>query len=207
MRVLLINGSPHPHGCTYTALCEVAKALEENGVDAQIISIGTKPIRGCIDCKKCKETGWCVFDDDPVNTVIGELRQADGVVIGSPVYYASANGSLISLLDRVFYAAGRDFCYKPGAAVISARRAGTTATFDELNKYFAISQMPIVSSQYWNMVHGNTPDEVRQDLEGMQIMRTLGKNMAWLLHSIEAGRQSGVTPPPPEGKIATNFIR
>lgn len=209
MKVLLINGSPNERGCTYTALSEAAKQLNLNGINTEICSIGNKPARGCIGCGGCRKSkeksGRCIFDDDIVNRLLEKAEKADGFIIGSPVYYASANGALIAILDRVFYA-GTCFAYKPGAAVVSARRAGTTATLDEINKYFTISNMPVVSSQYWNMVHGNTPDEVRQDEEGMQIMRTLGKNMAWLLKCIKAGKENGIEIPQSEQKIVTNFI-
>ncbi|MEM0529500.1 flavodoxin family protein [Zongyangia sp. HA2173] len=207
MKVLLLNGSPHAKGCTFTALSEVAKELETQGIQTEILQIGTQPVRGCIGCRRCRTTGHCIFDDGIVNLVIDKAAEADGFIVGSPVYYASANGALIALLDRIFYAGSKNFVYKPAAAVVSARRAGTTASFDELNKYFTISQMPVVSSQYWNMVHGNTPDEVRQDLEGMQIMRTLGRNMAWLLRCIEAGKKANVSLPEAEPRVATNFIR
>lgn len=205
MKVLMINGSPNETGCTYTALSEAASQLEKNGVETEIIQFGKSSVRGCIGCNSCAETHRCIFDD-VVNIALEKMESADGLIVGSPVYYASANGSVISFLDRMFYA-GDCFAYKPGAAVASARRAGTTATLDELNKYFTIANMPVVSSQYWNMVHGMTPEEVRQDLEGLQIMRRLGDNMAWLLRCIEAGRRAGVKPPEPEEKQFTNFIR
>ncbi len=207
MKVLLLNGSPHAKGCTFTALSEVANELETQGIQTEILQIGTQPVRGCIGCRRCRTTGHCIFDNGIVNLVIDKAAETDGFIVGSPVYYASANGALIALLDRIFYAGSKNFVYKPAAAVVSARRAGTTASFDELNKYFTISQMPVVSSQYWNMVHGNTPDEVRQDLEGMQIMRTLGRNMAWLLRCIEAGKKANVSLPEAEPRVATNFIR
>lgn len=207
MKVLLINGSPRANGCTYTALCEVAKALENENIETEIFHVGNKPIRGCTACGGCNNTdGMCVFNDDTVNAALEKAKEADAFVFGSPVHYASASGLMTSFLDRFFYA-GNCFQYKPGAAVVSCRRGGATATFDQLNKYFTISNMPIVSSQYWNMVHGNTPEEVKQDLEGMQIMRTLGKNMAWLLKSIQAGREAGVKLPEKEPRVATNFIR
>lgn len=206
MKVLLINGSPNSSGCTYTALCEAARQLEKNGIETEIFHIGKKPVSGCIGCRSCKKTGKCVFDDI-VNVAAEKMRECDGLIVGSPVYYASANGSVISFLDRFFYSAGSDFIYKPAAAVCSARRAGTTATLDELNKYFAINQMPIVSSQYWNMVHGNTPEQVAQDEEGLQIMRTLANNMAWLLKCIEAGKKDGIVPVREEERRQTNFIR
>ena len=205
MKVLLINGSPNPRGCTYTALNEVAKTLEQEGIETEIIQVGQKDIRGCIGCRQCKESGQCIFDDF-VNEVAPKFNECDGIVIGSPVYYASANGTLISFLDRLFYSTLADKTMKVGAAVVSARRAGTTATFDELNKYFTISSMPVVSSQYWNMVHGYTPEDVMKDEEGMQIMRTLGKNMAFLIKSIQLGKEKyGL--PEKEQHVFTPFIR
>lgn len=195
------------HGCTATALAEVAAALEREGIETEMFHIGGKPISGCLGCGRCRESGRC-FIDDCVNDFIDRAASADGFVFGSPVYFASANGAMTAFMDRVFYAAPREmFFMKPAAAVASARRAGTTVTLDQLNKYFMITQMPIVSSQYWNMVHGNTPDEVRQDLEGLQIMRTLGKNMAYMLRCLEAGRAAGVPLPAREARVATNFIR
>lgn len=209
MKVLLINGSPHEKGCTYTALTEVAKTLEENQIETEIFHIGKTPIRGCMGCGHCRksQSHYCVFDDDTVNTASEKLRAADGLVVGSPVHYASAGGSVTAFLDRLFYAGAANFVYKPACAVVSCRRGGASATFDQLNKYFAINQMPIVTSQYWNSVHGNTPEEVAQDLEGLQTMRALGRNMAWLLKSIDAGRQAGLTLPQQEVKTPTNFIR
>ena len=207
MNVLMINGSPHKKGCTYTALTEVAKQLEENGIETNIVHIGGKAIQGCTACGGCAETNRCVFKNDRVNECIDLIKKADGLVVGSPVYYASANGSLCSFLDRLFYAADAEtFALKPAAAVVSCRRGGASAAFDRLNKYFTISSMPVVSSQYWNAVHGNTPEEVMQDLEGMQIMRTLGRNMAWLIKCIEYAK--GTVPyPKQEEWLATNFIR
>ena len=207
MKVLLLNGSPHPHGCTFTALSEVAKTLEENGVETEILQIGAKPVRGCIACGGCAGKGRCVFGDDIVNTLIEKMEQADGFIVGSPVYYASANGAVECILDRAFYAGGKAFVHKPAAAVASARRAGTTATLDELTKYFTISQMPVVSSTYWPMVHGGKAEDVAKDEEGLQIMRNLGRNMAWLLKCIEAGKQAGVQVPEAERQYRTNFIR
>lgn len=208
MKVVLVNGSPRPNGCTYTALSEVAGALEENGVATEIFQLGVKPISGCIACGSCAKTGRC-FMDDPVNRFLDLALTADGFVFGSPVHYASASGMLASFMDRAFYAS-RDpkrYAYKPAAAVVSARRAGTTAALDQINKYFLISGMPIVSSRYWNMVHGSMPEDVRKDLEGLQIMRVLGRNMAWLMKSIEAGRAAGLTLPEREEPLRTNFIR
>lgn len=204
-KVLLINGSPHDQGCTYTALSEVAKSLEKYQVETEIAWIGKEAIRGCIACGACVRNGEnrCVFDDDVTNSLIEKAIEADGLVVGSPVYYAGANGALISVLDRMFYSASSTFRGKPGAGIASARRAGTTLTIDQINKYFQISQMPGVSSNYWPMVHGRSPEDVLQDEEGLQIMRILGENMAWLLRCIETG------PALPQGepKIATNFIR
>ena len=207
MNVLLLNGSPHEEGCTNRALLEVEGALNAEGIDTELVHIGSKAIHGCIACGTCMKIGACVFEDDPVNEFIEKMKLADGLIVGSPVYYASANGALFSFLDRLFYAAGRNFAHKPGAAIASARRAGTTATLDALNKYFTIAQMPLVSSSYWNMVHGRTPEEVEQDLEGLYTMRTLGKNMAWLLKCIEAGKAAGISLPKEEEKVWTNFIR
>lgn len=205
MKVLMINGSPHSNGCTFTALSEVASKLTEQGIEVEIIHIGNRDIRGCTGCRKCKTTGKCVFDD-VVNEVAPKFAACDGFILGSPVYYASANGTLVSFLDRLFYSVSCDKAMKVGAAVVSARRGGCSATFDELNKYFTITGMPIASSQYWNSVHGNTPDEVRADAEGLQIMRTLGSNMAFLIKSIALGREAfGL--PEKETPIATNFIR
>ncbi len=205
MKVILINGSPNAKGCTYTALSEVAKTLNEEGVDTEIIHVGNKDIRGCIGCRRCKETGKCVFND-MVNEVAEKFVECDGIVIGSPVYFASANGTLVSFIDRLFYSVSCDKTMKVGAAVVSARRGGCSATFDELNKYFTISSMPVVSSQYWNSVHGYTPDDVRNDKEGMQTMRTLGKNMAFLIKSIQLGKDKyGL--PEKEEHVFTHFIR
>jgi multimeric flavodoxin WrbA len=206
MQVLMINGSPHAKGCTYTALAEVAGQLEREGMIVEMVHVGPGPVRPCTACRRCAETGYCVFTDDPVNTCIDLLKAADGVVVGSPVYYAGPNGSLCSLLDRMFFQKSGAYAYKPAAAVVSCRRGGASAAFDRLNKYFTISSMPVVSSQYWNAVHGNTPEEVRQDLEGMQIMRTLGRNMAWLLNCLQAAK--GMVPyPEPEERVTTNFVR
>lgn len=205
MKVILINGSPNARGCTYTALSEVAQTLEDEGIETEIIHVGHKDIRGCIGCRKCKTLGKCIFNDI-VNEVAPKFKECDGIVIGSPVYFASANGTLISFIDRLFYSMTEDKTMKVGAAVVSARRAGNTATFDEINKYFTISQMPVVSSQYWNMVHGNNAEEVKQDLEGLQTMRTLGRNMAFLIKSIHLGKEKyGL--PEKEELVHTNFIR
>jgi multimeric flavodoxin WrbA len=202
MRVLLVNGSPNKEGCTYTALCEVTSALEKNGVETELYQMGTNPVRGCTACGSCRKTKKCVFDDDKCNELAAKILAADGVVIGSPVYFSGPNGMLCAVLDRVFYSSMGRFAHKPAACVLSCRRGGASAAFDRLNKYFTIAQMPVVSSQYWNAVHGFTPDDVRLDLEGLQIMRVLGNNMAWLLKSIAAGG------PPPEQepkRMRTNF--
>lgn len=203
MKVLLINGSPHPKGCTYTALKEVADTLNQEDIDTEIIHVGNKDIRGCIGCRKCKETGKCVFND-LVNEVALKFDECDGIVIGSPVYFANANGTLVSFIDRLFYSSSADKTMKVGAAVVSCRRGGASATFDQLNKYFTISQMPVVSSQYWNSVHGYTPEDVRSDKEGMQVMRILGRNMAFLMKSIQLGKEKyGL--PEKEEHVFTHF--
>lgn len=206
MKVLLINGSPHKEGCTYTALKEVADILEKNGIETEFMHLGVKPVAGCIACGNCQKTGKC-FIDDKVNELIAMLPELDGIVTGSPVYYAGACGQLTAFLDRVFFAGSGKFDGKLGAAVVSCRRGGASATFDQLNKYFTMNSMPVVASQYWNQVHGFTPDDVRQDLEGLQTMRTLGNNMAWLLKCIKLGRENGVDLPIKEETILTNFIR
>jgi multimeric flavodoxin WrbA len=210
MKVLLVNGSPHEKGCTYTALVEVADTLNAEGIETEIFQIGNKPLSGCIACGNCRKTGQCVFSDR-VNEFLDIAKEADGFIFGSPVHYAAAGGTITSFLDRAFYSdlcSGRQSFYlKPAAAVVSARRAGTTATFDQLNKYFTISEMPVIASRYWNMVHGHTPEDVKQDLEGLQIMRILGRNMAWFLKCKEAGIKAGVPFPAREERIATNFIR
>lgn len=209
MKVLLVNGSSNLQGCTYTALSEVAKSLENNGIETEIIQVGKDAIRDCSGCGYCRKNEGCVFKDDIVAEIIEKAKTADGFVFGSPVYYAHPAGRLLSVMDRAFYAGGKYFAFKPAAAVVSARRAGTTASLEAITKHFAINQMPVVSANYWCMVHGaqNSPDDVRKDEEGLQIMRVLGKNMAWLLKCIELGKQSGIEHPQPENKIATNFIR
>ncbi|MGI5887880.1 MAG: flavodoxin family protein [Oscillospiraceae bacterium] len=207
MKVLIVNGSPHEKGCTFTALSEVAKTLNQEGIETEIFHIGRQALSGCIACGRCEETGKCVFNDS-VNVFIDKARNADGFVFGAPVHYASVNGAMCCFMDRVFYAGGEVLRHKPAAAVVSARRAGTTASFDRLNKYFTINEMPVISSQYWNEVHGFTPDDVRQDREGMQIMRTLGRNMAYILKCIEAGKAAGIREPEREvPHEMTNFIR
>ena len=212
MKVLLVNGGPHKEGCTYTALTEVCKTLNEEEIETEIFWVGNKPLSGCIACFNCRKTGKCVFNDT-VNEFVEKAETADAFIFGSPVHYAGATGAITSFMDRVFYSAfqagkGDRFLFKPAATVISARRAGTTATYDQLNKYFGITQMPIISSRYWNMVHGGTPDEVKKDEEGMQIMRILGRNMAYYLKCIQAGKEKGIELPKQEDKINfTNFIR
>ena len=210
MKVILVNGSPNKKGCTYTALEEVAKTLNAEEIDTEIFQIGSKPISGCLACLNCRKLGRCAISDR-VNDFLDIAEGADGFVFGSPVHYASAGGAITSFMDRVFYADSgsgkQSFYLKPAAAVVSARRAGTTTAFDQLNKYFTISEMPVISSQYWNMVHGSTPDDVKKDLEGLQIMRTLGKNMAWFLKCKEAGIKAGITFPKQEKRERTNFIR
>lgn len=210
MKVLLVNGSPHEKGCTYTALTEIATTLKAEGIEPEIFQIGIKPLSGCIACFKCRELGQCVFSDR-VNEFLSIAGDFDGFIFGSPVHYAAASGAITAFMDRVFYAdalSGKQrFYYKPAAAILSARRAGTTAAFDQLNKYFSISMMPIISSNYWNMVHGRKPEDVQQDIEGLQTMRVLAKNMAWFLKCKAAGAKAGITPPAREEKTLTNFIR
>lgn len=208
MKVLLVNGSSNLKGCTYTALSEVAGVLEQNGIETEFVQIGNGPIRDCIGCGACRNNGGvCAFNEDNVNAFIQKAKEADGFVFGSPVYYAHPSGRLLSFMDRAFFAGKKNFAYKPAAAVVSARRAGTTGSVDVITKHFTISNMPVVPSNYWNMVHGSKPEDVRQDLEGMQIMRNLGLNMAWMLKCIEAGKKSGIELPVAEEKIWTNFIR
>ena len=210
MKVLLINGSPKEKGCTYTALLEISKTLQEEGVDSEIYNIGNSPIAPCRACGACGKLGRCAIDDE-VNELLERLNEFDGIIIGSPVHYASASGGTVAFLDRLFYANARagkaDLRMKPGSAIASARRAGTTATIYELNKYFQIHQMPIISGRYWNMVHGQTPDDVKKDLEGLQNMRFLARNMAYYLKCIEAGKNAGIKLPKQEEVTFTNFIQ
>lgn len=210
MKVLLVNGSPHKEGCTYTALCEVSEALNQNGIDTDIFWIGTKPISGCIACKSCAATGVCALGGS-VNEFLEIAGDYDGFVFGTPVHWGGAAGGITSFMDRAFYADRRGgsgrFLLKPAAAVVSARRAGTTATWDQINKYFALMQMPIVSSRYWNIVYGATPEQVKKDEEGMQTMRILGKNMAFFLKCKEAGLKAGISIPDQQVETFTNFIR
>jgi multimeric flavodoxin WrbA len=204
MKVLLINGSPHERGCVFTALSEVAGALNAEGIDTEFFHIGNGPVWGCQACGACAKTQRCVHNEDHVNDCAELLAQADGLVVGTPVYFASANGALCAFLDRLFYGGRKDYRYKPAAAVVNCRRGGASAAFDRLNKYFTISQMPVVSSQYWNSTHGNTVGEILQDIEGLQTMRTLGRNMAWLLRAIE---KEGAQSIAEEKPLRTNFIR
>lgn len=206
MKVILLNGSPRADGCTFTALKEVEEALNQNGIDTEIYQVGAKPIAGCIGCNACLKSGFC-FEQDTVNGFVEKAKEADGFVFGTPVHYAAASGAVTSFLDRAFYGKSGIYAGKPGAAVVSCRRGGAASAFDQLNKYFTIANMPVVSSQYWNQVHGNTPEEVKQDAEGMQTMRTLGNNMAWLLKCIETGKKQGILFPEREPAVKTNFIR
>ena len=206
MKVLLINGSPNERGCTYTALAEAQKVFEKNGIETEIVYLGKKPIAGCVACGICRKAGYCVYDDT-VNEVIDQLDDIDGLIVGSPVYYAGVSGQITSFLDRLFFAASSKMAGKPAASIVSCRRGGASAAFEIINKYFMMTNMPVVTSQYWNQVHGNTPEEVLQDEEGLQTVRVLAQNMIWLLRSIEAGKAAGVEYPEYEPKIRTNFIR
>ncbi|MDO4551223.1 MAG: flavodoxin family protein [Planctomycetia bacterium] len=205
MKVLLVNGSPHKEGCIFTSLSEVASALKKNGLDSEIFWIGNKPVQGCIGCWKCREENadGCVFRDELYTDFVEKMKSCDALIVGAPVYYAGPPGSLCAILDRVCFSATKYFLYKPAACVVNCRRGGASSTFDRLNKYFTILQMPVVSSQYWNSTHGFTPDEVRRDLEGMQTMRTLGNNMAYMLNSM---KKAALPLPESEPWVATNFI-
>lgn len=207
MKVILVNGSPHKNGCTHTALEAVAGELEKQGIETEIFWCGVKPTIGCIGCGKCAETNRCWYDNDAVNAFLAKVPEADGFVFGTPIHFAGTSGTIKSFMDRAFCSKMSIYANKSAAAIVSCRRGGAQGGFEDLNRYFTIAGMPVVSSNYWNEVHGNTPDEVRQDLEGMQTMRQLGRNMAWLLHCIEAGRTAGVPLPETEKKIKTNFIR
>lgn len=206
MKVLLVNGSPHENGCTYTALCEILETLNKNEIETELFQLGNKPISGCIGCGICKKNGRC-FIEDKVNEFLNKVENADGFIFGTPVHFASASGALTSFMDRCFFGRRNLFKNKPAACIVSCRRGGASSTFDQLNKYFAMNNMPIVTSQYWNMVHGNTPEEVQKDLEGLQTMRTLANNMSWLLKCIKAGEDIGIKKPKNEEIISTNFIR
>ena len=205
MKVLLVNGSPHVHGCTDRALREVEDTLRQDGINAEIFWIGNQPVGGCIGCGACRKLGKCAFDSI-VNTFAEKLADADGFVFGSPVHYAAASGNMTAFLDRLFYSAGSKLAHKPAAVVVSARRSGTTAAFEQLLKYPTIMQMPVISSCYWNAVHGQTPEEVEEDREGLRTMRVLGHNMAYFLHCLAAGKAAGIPLPPDEPPARTNFI-
>lgn len=208
MKVLLINGSSNENGCTFTALNEVAIVLNQEGIETEIIQLGAKEYHDCIGCGLCRSklNGKCIYDD-VVNDLIEKTKEADGFIFGSPVYYAHPSGRLISVLDRLFFAAGKNLVHKPAAAVVSARRAGTSSSLDVIQKYFLINQMPVISSSYWNMVHGSKPEDVLKDKEGLQTMRHLAKNMAYYLKLIQIGKENNIYPPQNEKKEMTNFIR
>ena len=206
MKVLMLNGSAKKEGNTYQSLLEVGKELERQGIEYEIFQIGSQPVRDCIGCGQCNENG-CVFADDKVNEFVAKAKEADGFVFGTPVYYAHPSGRILSFLDRAFYAGGAAFRFKPGASVAVARRGGSSASFDCLNKYFGIAQMPVVGSTYWNMVYGRVPGEAEQDLEGMQTMQNLAKNMAWMMKCFELGRKNGISLPDTSAVVRTDFIR
>jgi multimeric flavodoxin WrbA len=207
MKVLFINGSPHKTGSTSAALQRAEISLNENDIETEMLWIGKNPVHGCLACRECAKDSRCIFDGDVVNSFIDHAKTADGLIVGSPVYYAGANGALIAALDRMFYAASSAFRYKPAAAISVARRAGTIQAVDQINKYFQINLMPIISSNYWPVAFGANAEDVQEDAEGLQIMDVLGKNMAWMLKSLEAAKSAGILPPEPEQKVATNFIR
>lgn len=207
MKVILVNGSPHPHGCTFTALEEVAAELQRQGIETEHFWTGNKPIMGCLGCNQCLETKRCNNNQDTVNRFLEKAASTDGFIFGTPIHYAGPSGFIKSFMDRVFYGKSDLFANKPAATIVSCRRGGALGGFEDLNRYYTISNMPVVSSKYWNQVHGTTPEEVRQDLEGLQIMRQLARNMAWILRSIEAGRQAGIPLPEMEAPVKTNFIR
>ncbi len=207
MKVLLVNSSPHHHGCTDVALQEVAMTLQKHDIETEILWLGTGAVHGCIACGKCGKTGKCVFDDDAVNRVSEKADEYDGLIIGAPVYYGGPCAQATAFLDRLFYSSSKKWAKKPASSVVSCRRGGASAAYERLNKYFEMSNMPVVTSQYWNQIHGRVAEEARQDEEGLQTMRTLGENMAWLLKCIEAGRAAGVPEPLYEPHKVTNFIR
>lgn len=206
MKVLMLNGSAKQNGNTYLALEEVGKQLEKEGIEYEIFQIGGEAVKDCIGCGQCTEDG-CYFTDDKVNEFVAKAKEADGFVFGTPVYYAHPSGRVLSFLDRAFYSSKNAFVFKPGASIAVARRGGTTASFDVMNKYFGISQMPVVGSTYWNVAHGRVPGEVEQDAEGLQTMRNLARNMAWMLKCFEAGKKAGVSLPEAETENKTHFIR
>ena len=206
MKVLMLNGSCRQNGNTFAALTKIGTQLEKHGIEYEIFQIGSKPVRDCIGCGKCTENG-CIFTDDPVNEFLEKAKDADGFIFGTPVYYAHPSGRILSFLDRVFYAGGSAFTFKPGAAITVARRGGSSASYDCLNKYFGIEQMPIPGSSYWNIVYGRNPGEAEKDDEGMQTMTNLAENMAWLLKCIEAGKEKGIKLPETSTAVRTNVIR
>lgn len=206
MKTLIINGSPNEHGCTYTALHEVEKTLQKHSIETEILYIGKKPISGCIACMSCLKTGTCIMNDT-VTEIQSRLDTIDAIIVGSPVYYGNATGPVLSFMDRLFFPVQDKMAGKLGASVVSCRRGGASSAFDQLNKFFTMSNMPLVTSQYWNQVHGFTPEDVMKDEEGLQTMRTLGENMSWLLSSIDAGRKNGLKAPQYEAAIRTHFIR
>lgn len=207
MKTLLVNGSPHAHGCTHNALSEIAKVLQEKKIETEIFHIGTKPVQGCIGCFSCRETNVCIFKDEPYTSLVAKIKASDALVIGAPVYYASIPGNLGSILDRVFFSAGKHFKHKVGAGVVNCRRGGAGTAHDRLNKYFTISQMPLASSFYWNSTHGFNPGDQLQDIEGLQTLRLLADNIAWMLECFAAGKTAGVALPEEVERIRTNFIR
>jgi len=206
MKILLINGSPHQHGCTYTALRETANAFEARGIETEIVWVGNGPVAGCTACGACRKTGKCIFDDI-VNRIAEKMDTYDGYIFGSPVYYGGPSGQILSVMNRLFYSNSAKMAGKPAAAVVSCRRGGASAAFQQMNMHMQMTNMIVVTSQYWNQVHGNTPEEVKQDLEGLQTMRTLAENMTYLLRCQQAGKEAGVPMPQYEPKIATNYIR
>ncbi len=207
MKVILFNGSPHTHGCTAQALEIVAQTLNQQGINTEILTLGSQPVHDCIACRKCKQgTPACVFNDDCINSWLEKIKTADGYIFGSPVYYAHPTGALLSAMDRLFYAGGQFMHHKPTAAVLTARRAGTTASMDVLNKYFAFNQMPIVTSTYWNQIYRDTNGAPTTDKEGTQTLQHLANNMAWLLKCINTGKQQGIEPPTQTKTTFTNFI-
>ena len=208
MKIMLINGSPHAKGCSYTALAEMEKIFAKNGIETEWVWVGSRPLAGCIGCGHCRQAGQCVFGEDMLNDAVQKFRECDAMLVASPVHYASASGAVTSFLDRFFYSSNRaDLRLKPAACVVSCRRGGATAAVEQLNKYFTISEMPVVYSCYWNMIHGNTPEEIQQDLEGLRILRTLANNMVYLLKAQELAKQAGLQLPEPEPAAVTNFIR
>lgn len=206
MKVLLVNGSPRQYGCTYTALSEAARALEVRGIGSEIFWVGSGPVQGCTGCGGCRKSGACVFRD-PIMELGARIGEFDGFIFGTPVYYGGPSGQILSVMNRLFYSSSGKMAGKPVSAVVSCRRGGASAAFQQMNMHFMMTNMIVITSQYWNQVHGNTPEEVRQDLEGMQTMRTLAENMAYTLRCIEVGKAAGVPSPQYEAKQMTDFIR